>query len=306
LSSSVGGNAGRTFAPERQVILVSTGTIVAIIVAVVVIAALVIGLMAVMRRRRLQQRFGPEYDRLASEHDSKLKADAELSGRERRVHDLDIRPLTPSARASYAGQWAAIQERFVDTPAEAVAASQVLVVAVMTERGYPAEHRDQMLADLSVEHASTLDHYRAAEEISEGAAAGTASTEDLRQAMIHYRALFRDLLGEPADAGSGSAAAGPAQEDLTAHEDLAAPDDRAAQEDLTAHGDLAAPDDRAAQEDLTAHEDLAAPDDRAAQEDVTAHEDRAADEDLAAREDLAVADEPAGNGRHSSTADTGS
>jgi hypothetical protein len=214
------------------VILVSTGTIVAIIVAVVVIAALVIGLMAAMRRRRLQQRFGPEYDRLAGEHDSKLKADAELSGRERRVHSLDIRPLTPSARASYAGQWAALQERFVDTPAEAVAESQVLVVAVMTERGYPAEHRDQMLADLSVEHASTLDHYRAAEEISKGAADGTASTEDLRQAMIHYRALFRDLLGETANAEDGSAATDPAQDDLAARDDLTARDDLAAHEDL--------------------------------------------------------------------------
>ena len=222
----------------------STGTIVAIIVAVVVIAALVIGLMAAMRRRRLQQRFGPEYDRLAGEHDSKLKADAELSGRERRVHSLDIRPLTPSARASYAGQWAALQERFVDT-AEAVAESQVLVVAVMTERGYPAEHRDQMLADLSVEHASTLDHYRAAEEISKGAADGTASTEDLRQAMIHYRALFRDLLGETANAEDGSAATGPAQDDLAARDDLTARDDLAARDDLTARDDVTARDDLA-------------------------------------------------------------
>jgi hypothetical protein len=181
------------------VILVSTGTIVAIVVAVIVVAILVIALMVAMRRRRLQQRFGPEYDRLVGERDSKLKAEAELSERQRRVQKLDIRPLTPSARASYADQWAGIQQRFVDAPADAVAASQVLVVAVMSERGYPAEHHDQMLADLSVEHAQTLDHYRAAEKISATAAAGTAATEDLRQAMIHYRALFRDLLGEPAD-----------------------------------------------------------------------------------------------------------
>jgi hypothetical protein len=181
------------------VIFVSTGTIVAIVVAVIVVAALVVALMAIMRRRRLQQRFGPEYDRLVGERDSKLKAEAELTERQRRVQGLDIRPLTPSARASYADRWAGIQERFVDAPADAVAASQVLVVAVMGERGYPAEHPDQVLADLSVEHAQTLDHYRTAEKISATAAAGTASTEDLRQAMIHYRALFRDLLGEPAD-----------------------------------------------------------------------------------------------------------
>jgi hypothetical protein len=182
------------------VILVSTGTIVVIVVVIVVVAAAVVVLMAAARRRRLQQRFGPEYDRAVDEHASKLKADAELSGRERRVHGLDIRPLTPAARASYADQWAGIQQRFVDEPAEAVDASQVLVVAVMTERGYPADHRDQVLADLSVEHAKTLDHYRAAEKVSELATAGTASTEDLRQGMIHYRALFDDLLGDPADA----------------------------------------------------------------------------------------------------------
>jgi hypothetical protein len=190
--------------------LMSTVTIAAIVVAVIVVAVLVIGLMTVMRRRRLQRRFGPEYARLIGERDSRRKAESELAGRLRRVHDLDIHPLTDSSRASYGQQWAGIQEQFVDAPAEAVASSQVLVVAVMSELGYPAEDHDQLLADLSVEHASALDHYRAAEEISQGAAAGTASTEELRLAMIDYRALFRDLVGEPADAGTGSPDAGPA------------------------------------------------------------------------------------------------
>ena len=190
----------------------STWTIVVIVVAIIVIAAVVIGLMAAARRRRLQQRFGPEYDRLVGETDSKLKAESELSERQRRVRELDIRPLTPSARATYADRWSTLQERFVDAPGEAVAASQVLVVAVMSERGYPAEDHDQVLADLSVEHAQTLGRYRAAEEISASAAAGTASTEDLRQAMIHYRALFRELLGEPADEGTGAAEPGAAED----------------------------------------------------------------------------------------------
>ncbi|HEY4853337.1 MAG TPA: hypothetical protein VII22_21315 [Streptosporangiaceae bacterium] len=189
----------------------STGIIVVIVVAVIVVAALVIGVMAVMRRRRLQQRFGPEYDRVVGERDSKLKAEGELAERERRVRDLDIQPLTDSARASYSDQWAHIQERFVDAPADAVSGSQLLVASVMTERGYPTEHQDQVLSDLSVGHSGTLDRYRAAEEISQSAAAGTASTEDLRQAMIHYRALFDDLLGDPADARPGSAATKPEQ-----------------------------------------------------------------------------------------------
>jgi predicted nucleic acid-binding protein len=185
----------------------STGIIVGIVVAVVVIGTVVFGVMAVSRRRRLQQRFGPEYDRLVGERDSRREAEAELTERERRVEGLDIQPLTDPARASFAGQWANIQERFVDTPADAVSAAQLLVAAVMTERGYPAEPHDQVVADLSVGHSRTLDRYRAAEEISHRAAVGTVPTEDLRQAMVHYRALFGDLLGETADTGSGSAAA---------------------------------------------------------------------------------------------------
>ena len=176
----------------------STGIIAGIVVAVIVIGAVMFG-ATVLRRRRLRQRFGPEYDRLVGERDSRRTAEAELTGRERRVRDLDIQPLTDPARAGYAGQWASIQEQFVDAPADAVSGAQLLVAAVMTERGYPAEHDDQVLADLSVGHSRTLDRYRAAKETSRSAAAGTASTEDLRQAMVHYHALFADLLGEPVD-----------------------------------------------------------------------------------------------------------
>ena len=187
----------------------SIGIIVGIVVAVIVVGAVVLGMMTVFRRRRLQQRFGPEYDRVVGERDSRREAEAELTERERRVQGLDIQPLTDMARAGYAGRWTSIQEQFVDAPANAVSGAQFLVADVMTERGYPAgQHdQDQVLADLSVEHSGTLDRYRAAEEISGKADAGTASTEDLRQAMVHYRALFADLLGEPADEGSGPAVA---------------------------------------------------------------------------------------------------
>jgi hypothetical protein len=176
----------------------STGIIVGIVVAVIVVGAVVFGAMTVFRRRRLQQRFGSEYDRLVGERGSRRKAEAELTERGRRVQGLDIQPLTDAARASYEGRWMSIQEQFVDAPADAVSGAQFLVSDVMTERGYPAGRgdQDQVLADLSVEHSDTLDRYRAAEEISGRAAAGTASTEDLRQAMVHYHALFADLLGE--------------------------------------------------------------------------------------------------------------
>ena len=180
----------------------SIAIIVIIVVVVIVIGAVVFAGRPLLRRRRLQQRFGPEYDRLVDERDSKRQAEAELTEREHRVRDLNIQPLTDAAQARYAQQWESIQEQFVDAPADAVSGAQLLVAAVMTERGYPVEEDAQVLADLSVEHPGTLDRYRAAEEISHRATAGTASTEDLRQAMNHYRALFADLLGEPGDAGS--------------------------------------------------------------------------------------------------------
>jgi hypothetical protein len=167
----------------------------------------VTGVLTVMRRRRLRQRFDQEYRRLAGERDSRLTAGTGLAGRGQPAAGTGIRPLTAPARAGYADQWADIQERFAGAPADALAASQALAVAVLSQRAYPAQHHGQMLADRSVEHAETLDHYRAAEEISQDAAAGAASPEDLRQGMLHYRAVFGDLLSAPADAGHASAAA---------------------------------------------------------------------------------------------------
>lgn len=186
----------------------STGALVAIIIVIViVVAAVVIVALAAARRRRLQQRFGPEYDRVVGERGSHLKAESELAGRERRIRSLEIRPLSDTARANYASSWRTIQEQFVDQPGNSVVKAQVLVTTVMKDRGYPIEGHDQMLADLSVEHARTLEQYRLAHTISQSAAHGQASTEDLRQAMIKYRALFGDLLGG-AVAPDGSTVAG--------------------------------------------------------------------------------------------------
>lgn len=209
----------------------SATAVVVIIVAVIVVAALLAGLMMAQRRRRLRRRFGPEYDRLVGQRDSRLRAEAELTRRERRVRRLDIRPLTDEARARYSVRWAGLQEEFVDRPADAVFASRVLVTAVMKERGYPTADRDQVLADLSVDHSGTLEHYRAAEQISASGAAGSAATEDLRHAMIHYRALFVELLGEPSNVPDPAAASGPvsdasADEQLVGcRDDLVSPDE---------------------------------------------------------------------------------
>jgi len=184
----------------------STGAIIAIIVVILIVAALLVGLSVVRRRRRLRDRFGPEYDRAVSEH-GRREGEAELAERERRVRHLDIKPLSPTARAQYASEWTAVQEQFVDAPQAAVTGAQTLVTAVMKDRGYPTEAFDQTVADLSVEHAATLDHYRAAHDISQRAGSGTASTEELRQAMIHYRALFTELLGQPGNSARDAQAA---------------------------------------------------------------------------------------------------
>jgi len=234
----------------------STGAIIAIIVVILVVVALLAGLSAVNRRRRLRDRFGPEYDRAVSEH-GRREAEAELAERERRVRHLDIKPLSPTARAQYASEWTAVQEQFVDAPQSAVTGAQTLVTAVMKDRGYPTEGFDQIVADLSVEHAATLDHFRAAHDISQRAASGTASTEELRQAMIHYRALFTELLGQPGNSArdAQAAAADPAAADPTAAEpaaDPAAGDPAAAPaangQTATA-SDAAAPDAAAAPDD---------------------------------------------------------
>jgi hypothetical protein len=186
----------------------STGAIVAVIIVVIVVAAVLVVVAAANRRRRLRERFGPEYDRAVTEHGSRREAEADLAERERHVRELDIRPLSLAARSQYMSEWTAVQEQFVDAPQAAVTGAQTLVSAVMEDRGYPTQPYDQTLADLSVEHASTLDHFRAAHDISENAASGAASTEDLRQAMIHYRALFDELLREPDARPDGRGGAG--------------------------------------------------------------------------------------------------
>jgi cytoskeletal protein RodZ len=175
----------------------SSGATAVVIVVVVLIVALLAALAVSTRRRRLQRQFGPEYDRAVTEQQSKLRAEAELTDRQRRVRKLDIRPLSEVARRQYSADWMAIQERFVESPQSAVTGAYALVTKVMKETGYPVEDDDQAMADLSVEHSETVGHYRAARQITTNGAAGNSDTEDLRQALIHYRALFSELLGEP-------------------------------------------------------------------------------------------------------------
>jgi len=169
-------------------------TIVLIIVVLVVIAAIVYGVQA-GRRKKLQSTFGPEYDRVVADTGNRTDAEKELREREKRHAELELKELPPESQQRYRAAWEDVQIQFVDNPSEAVGTADELVTRLIAERGYPTGEYDERLADLSVEHASTLQHYRDAHEISERNTAGSATTEDLRQALVHYRALFTDLLG---------------------------------------------------------------------------------------------------------------
>jgi hypothetical protein len=179
----------------------STGAIVGIIIVVIVVAAVVVVASAQLRRARMRRQFGPEYDRLAKEIGPR-KADAELTARQRRVEALDIHPLSAEQQARYSSDWAVVQERFVDAPAEAVTAAGTLIWDVMRDRGYPADDRNASIEALSVYHARSLEGYRQMQDLP----AESATTEQLREAMIRYRALFQDLAGlREGPGGSGRA-----------------------------------------------------------------------------------------------------
>jgi hypothetical protein len=237
----------------------STGAIIGIIIAVIVVVAVVVVASTQMRRARLRRQFGPEYDRLVQQLGSRKKADAELAERQRRVKALNIRELSPEQRASYSGDWTAVQERFVDTPAEAVAAANTLIWNVMRDRGYPADDRNTSMDALSMHHGRALEGYRQTLEMRPE----SASTEQLRETMIRYRALFADLTGlrdtrgetgrdrvaEIRDRADGHAMAG---DGTRTEETVPAADDRAAADRAAA--DRAAADRAAADRDLAAGE----------------------------------------------------
>ena len=174
----------------------SSGAIIAIVVviALIVVAAVAAAAVAQMRRARMRRQFGPEYDRLVKELGSK-KAEAELAARQRRAEELGIRPLPAERQASYIDNWTAIQEQFVDSPAEAVSGADTLIWDVMRTRGYPVDDLEASLEALSVYHAAGLHGYRQVREVK----LESASTEDLRKALIRCRALFEDVLGAPAN-----------------------------------------------------------------------------------------------------------
>jgi len=146
------------------------------------------------RSSHLKERFGPEYERTRSRVGDARRAESALEAREKRVETLRLRPLSEDERARFAEVWRHVQTLFVDDPKGAIGEADRLVNDVMTARGYPVADFQQRSADISVDHPVVVEHYRAARSIAERNERDTATTEDLRQAVIHYRALFDDLL----------------------------------------------------------------------------------------------------------------
>jgi FtsZ-interacting cell division protein ZipA len=179
----------------------STESQVLIVVVLAALALLVVAVLASRRSRsrkqRIRERFGPEYDRAIEQLGNERRAERELAARERRVQKLHINELDAAHRVQFASDWAHAQTRFVDDPSAAVREADELIKTVMRARGYPVEDFERRVEDLSVDHANVVDHYRAARVLAEANSEGRANTEELRQALVHYRALFADLLEEP-------------------------------------------------------------------------------------------------------------
>lgn len=169
----------------------------AILLLVLIVVVIAVGAVLFWQRRRsvaLQQKFGPEYQRAVGQFGDQRKAEAELAAREKRVRSLEIRPLTPEEQGRFAEAWKKAQARFVDEPSQAAADADILVKELMQARGYPVGDFEQRAADVSVDYPNVVSNYRAAREIALRSNAGKATTEDIRQAMVHYRSLFEELL----------------------------------------------------------------------------------------------------------------
>lgn len=178
-----------------------------IVIAVVVLAVIAIVAIVIRQQRRrteLRESFGAEYERAVAREGDVRKGESDLMARRDRRAEFDLRPLSPQSRTAYARSWEQTQARFVDNPATALAQADALIIAVMEERGYPMNDFERRAEDISVDHPDIVQHYRAAHDISvrleddpngsTGSTTSGPSTEDLRQGLVHYRALFTELL----------------------------------------------------------------------------------------------------------------
>jgi hypothetical protein len=170
---------------------------VAVIIAVaVVLAAGVVWFALRSRSERLRKRFGPEYSRVVDETGNRWRAESALHDRETRVKSLHIRALSAEDRVRFEDSWRTVQAQFIDDPNGTLVKADRLIGTVLAAEGYPVADFEQRAADISVDHPAVVENYRGGHQIALRHAEGRASTEDLRQAMVHYRILFEDLLGQ--------------------------------------------------------------------------------------------------------------
>jgi hypothetical protein len=181
---------------------VETWQIIVIVVAVLVAVGVIVGMSSVRRQRtqRLTEQYGPEYQRVVESAGDQRAAESELDARRQRVQGYEIRALSTEERDGYSARWQETQAHFVDDPSSAISEADRLVQEVMHARGYPMVDFEQRAADVSVDHPHVVEEYRAAHDVAERHATSGVDTEELRQAMVHYRALFQDLLETDADA----------------------------------------------------------------------------------------------------------
>jgi hypothetical protein len=181
-------------------------TALIVVIVVVVLLLLAGGGLVLARRKRseqLQEKFGPEYDRVLDRSGSKNEAEAELADRRKRHSQLDLKSLDPQTRERFRGDWKQIQGEFVDDPGGAVDKADSLVTTIMRERGYPVDDFDQRVDDISVEHPRVVENYREARRVRDAHRNGTTETEDLRGAVTSYRSLVDALLDESGDGHDG-------------------------------------------------------------------------------------------------------
>ena len=170
-----------------------------VLAGVAVLALVVAGVWFFRRKQRkqslqLHEHYGAEYDRTVGEFGSRTKGESDLKAREKRVGRLEILPLAPSEAARFSEAWRALQGRFVDNPKGVVVQAEQLVRELMEKRGYPMGDFERRAGDISVDHPDVVANYRAAQAIALRDQKGTADTEELRKAVVHYRALFDELL----------------------------------------------------------------------------------------------------------------
>ena len=173
-----------------------------LLILLAVVAILIVGGMIFYNNKRrsdhLRERFGSEYQRQVEEAGSRSKGEADLAEREKRVSKLTIQPLSPADQDRFLDRWTKVQATFVDDPERSVDYADALLAEVMSARGYPVSDFEQRAGDISVDHPNVVQHYRAGHDIALRHSRGEASTDDLRQALIHYRSLFEELVTERA------------------------------------------------------------------------------------------------------------